>query len=78
MKVEISYFHCSDQLKKTLASEIVATVEWEQSFQHTENGAVYDNQAGYNKAFSMEFTSFGLRRRDAGRKVNFNRTLPGL
>jgi len=34
-------------------------VNWEESFHHTENGVVYDNQAGYNKAFSMAFRSLG-------------------
>jgi len=65
MKAEIAYFHCGDQLKKTLASEIgeaetiISSVNWEESFHHTENGVVYDNQAGYNKAFFMAFRSLG-------------------
>jgi len=65
MKTDISYFHCGEQLKETLALEIkevetiVATVKWAESFRHTENGFVYENQTGYNRAFSMEFKSVG-------------------
>jgi len=62
VKAEIAYFHCGDQLRQTLATEIgevesvVAAVKWAESFQHSLNGAAYEHQAAYNKAFAVEFT----------------------
>ena len=62
VKAEKVYFHCSDQLKRTLATEIeevesaVATVKWADVFQYSDKGTVYKHQAGYNKAFSTEFS----------------------
>jgi hypothetical protein len=43
VKAEIAYFHCGDQLRKTLAVEIgevqsiVATINWAKSFQYSDN-----------------------------------------
>lgn len=65
MKADIAYFHCGDQLRKTLSGEItqleliVASVIWAESFQHPGNGTVYEHQAGYNKAFAAEFGRYG-------------------
>lgn len=65
MKAEIAYFHCGNQLKNTLAAEIsevesvVASVKWADSFQYFDNGTVYEHQAGYNKAFAVEFMRLG-------------------
>lgn len=65
MKSEITYFHCGDQLKKTLSSEImevesvVTAVKWADSFQYSDNNAVHEHQTGYNKSFDVEFTKRG-------------------
>ncbi len=65
MKREISYFHCGDQLKKTLGREIdevesvVAHIAWAASFCHREEGTTYGHQAAYNKAFAAEFRRRG-------------------
>jgi hypothetical protein len=65
VKAEIAYFHCGDHLRKALAVEIgevgsvVASIKWAESFQHSDNGTVYEHQAGYNKAFAVEFKRFG-------------------
>jgi len=65
LRAETTYFHCGDQLKKTLAHEIgevesvVASIRYAESFQHAENGTAYHHQAGYNKAFAAEFTRLG-------------------
>ncbi len=60
-----TYFHCGDQLKKTLEAEIndvasvVKKVQWAPSFRYNENGNTYEHQTAYNKAFSVEFASLG-------------------
>jgi hypothetical protein len=65
VKFEVEFFHCGDQLKKTLAVEIsevetiVAAVKWAGSFQHVENSTAYEHQTAYNKAFTIEFSRFG-------------------
>ena len=65
MKTEIAYFHCGDQLRKTLASEIgevesvVAAIKWVESFRYSDSGTFYEHQAAYNKAFAVEFKRFG-------------------
>jgi hypothetical protein len=65
MKAQTSYFHCGDQLKKTLDKEIrevesvVSTIQWADSLQYTCNGASCEHQAGYNRAFAEEFKRLG-------------------
>ena len=61
MKAEIEYFHCGDQLRRTLANEIdevtyiVRSVPWAESFTYSYDGTVCEHQAGYNKAFATQF-----------------------
>lgn len=65
MKAKTTFFHCGEQLQKTLAREItdvksvVSKVEWIPSFQYNENENTYEHKAGYNKAFSTQFVSLG-------------------
>ena len=65
MKAEFSYFHCGDQLKRTLATEIkevesaIASVQWMPTFTLSDNGTTYEHQAAYNKVFANEFASLG-------------------
>jgi hypothetical protein len=65
MKTEIAYFHCGDQLRKTLAVEIgevesvVATIKWAETFRYSDGGTIYEHQAGYNKAFAVTFKRLG-------------------
>jgi hypothetical protein len=65
LKAEYSYFHCGDQLKRTLAREIsevesvVAAVRWASPFQYLGKGKIYEHQAGYNRAFAEEFLRLG-------------------
>lgn len=62
MKSKTEYFHCGDQLKKTLSKEIgeveasVAAIEWSADFVFSGNGKSQSHQAGYNKAFAAEFS----------------------
>ncbi len=55
MKSETVFYHCGDQLKRTLSSEIeevesiVRSVHWTPSFHYAENGITYDHQVRYNK-----------------------------
>ena len=61
MKAEIDFFHCGDQLRRTLATEIdevtsiVRSVPWAESFNHSDDGTACEHQAGYNKAFAAQF-----------------------
>jgi hypothetical protein len=63
MKTKTTFFHCGEQLQKTLEKEItdvesvVSKVEWSPSFQYIENGKTYEYQTGYNKAFYTQFIS---------------------
>jgi hypothetical protein len=65
VKAEIAYFHCGDQLRKTLAVEIgevqsiVATLDWAKSFQYSDSSTVCEHQTAYNKAFAAAFNRFG-------------------
>lgn len=65
MKAQISYFHCGDQLKKTLSREIgevesvVEAIAWAESYKYAENERSCEHQAAYNKAFSAEFLRRG-------------------
>ncbi len=65
MKSQITYFHCGNQLKATLSTEIqeiesaVAGVEWSPSFKHTGNDVDHAHQTGYNRAFKDQFSSMG-------------------
>ncbi len=65
MKAEFAYFHCGDQLKKTLAVEIgevesvVAELKWADSLHYSDAGITYEYQTGYNKAFAVEFARLG-------------------
>ena len=61
MRFDVKYFHCGDQLLKTLSDEIdevkvvVNSVEWVEQFSYTENGNTYKHQTGYNRAFAAAF-----------------------
>jgi hypothetical protein len=65
VKHKTIYFHCGDQLQKTLEKEInevisvVNHVEWLPSFQHSEDVKTHEHQTAYNKAFSTQFLSLG-------------------
>jgi hypothetical protein len=65
VKTEITYFHCGDQLKKTLAVGIdevlsaVAAVKWRDSFVHKAKNTQHEHQTGYNHAFAYEFERIG-------------------
>jgi hypothetical protein len=65
MKAKMTFFHCVDQLQKTLINEIneiesvVNMVQWTCSFQHKEKNDTYEHQTAYNKAFAAKFTSLG-------------------
>ena len=65
MKSETSYFHCGDQLRRTLASEIqeiqsvVSSIQWLDSFQYSVHGTTHDHQTAYNRAFSDAFLKRG-------------------
>ncbi len=61
MKAKITFFHCGDQLRKTLAKEIseveevINKVLWAPSFEYEENDEIHKHQTGYNKAFASHF-----------------------
>lgn len=63
MKTKTKYFHCGEQLQKTLATEIkevelvVSQVQWVRAFQYSENGNTYEHQTAYNKALSAQFNN---------------------
>ena len=65
MKTDSAYFHCGNQLKKTLSTEIdevfssVERVKWQPSFVHQQAETAFEHQAGYNKAFGFEFARLG-------------------
>jgi hypothetical protein len=65
VKAQTAYFHCGDQLRATLASEIgevlsaVAAVQWIESFSHATDDALHEHQAGYNRALGNEFRRMG-------------------
>jgi hypothetical protein len=61
MKTKKSFFHCGDQLRKTLLNEIteveavIDAIKWEPSFQHQGNDSAYEHQTGYNRSFATHF-----------------------
>jgi hypothetical protein len=65
MKTKSPFFHCGERLQKTLQTEIseiesfVDKLTWSPSFQVNENGATYEHQTAYNKAFPTEFLVLG-------------------
>lgn len=65
MKTKTTFFHCGEQLQKTLAEEIkevhsaIREVQWVPSFQYNKNDSTHEHQTAYNKAFSEKFTSLG-------------------
>jgi hypothetical protein len=56
MKTTKTFFHCGEQLQKTLQEEIseiesvVERIEWFPSYQYKVNGNTYEHQTGYNKS----------------------------
>jgi len=68
MKADTAYFHCGDQLRKTLAVEIgeamsvVAAIKWADAFQYSYNSSEYEHQSAYNRAFAVEFNRLGWER----------------
>ena len=65
MKAETSYFHCGDQLRKTLAIEIteveqiVGSILWDKTYTYSDSGGSYKYQTGYNKSLAAGFTKLG-------------------
>jgi hypothetical protein len=65
VQAQFTYFHCGDQLRKTLAVEIgevetiVANIKWAKAFNYSHNNAVCEHQTAYNKALDAEFTRLG-------------------
>jgi len=65
MKIQTKFFHCGQQLQKTLAREIdeifqvADTVRWTPSFKFTENTVLHEHQSAYNKAFAAQFSMLG-------------------
>jgi hypothetical protein len=65
MKTKSAYFHCGDQLRKTLLNEIgeiehaLDWVKWLPSFQHLGKDSALEHQTGYNKAFASRFVELG-------------------
>lgn len=65
MKTRTTFFHCGNQLQKTLSQEIVEVqqvidqIKWSPSFQYAENGKTWEHQTAYNKTFFKQFTSIG-------------------
>jgi len=63
MKTKTKFFHCGEQLQKTLGREIkevesvVSQVQWVPSFKYNENGSTYEHQTAYNKAFYAQFNN---------------------
>ena len=61
MKFEMTFFHCGEYLKETLATyieeviSIVSAVEWVSNFQFSDKGKPYEHQAGYNRSFEVQF-----------------------
>jgi hypothetical protein len=60
MKTTQTFFHCGDQLRRTLADEIreidsvLCNIQWAASFQIEQNGGIHEHQSAYNKAFSEQ------------------------
>jgi len=65
LKSETTFFHCGDQLKKTLAAEIsevdsvISSIEWAESFSYTDEDKAYEHQTGYNRALGTAFKNLG-------------------
>jgi hypothetical protein len=65
VKAEITFFHCGDQLRKTLAEEIgevetiIADITWSELFEYSNAKTVYPHQTGYNRAFAAQFIRLG-------------------
>ncbi|MFA5374787.1 MAG: BglII/BstYI family type II restriction endonuclease [Dehalococcoidia bacterium] len=65
MKFETAYFHCGDQLKKTLATEIaeveqiVGSIVWDRAYSYSDNSGSCKHQTAYNKAFAAGFRKLG-------------------
>lgn len=65
MKTQKTFFHCGEQLQRTLGSEIsdvesvVSQVQWIPSFVYIQNGKTHENQTAYNREFSVQFISRG-------------------
>lgn len=87
MKSITKYFHCGDQLLRTLTGEIVdveAAVEgvpWMASFAHSDGDARREHQTAYNLAFAKEFGRMGwesqpMLRRDPRLIGDFRKLLP--
>jgi hypothetical protein len=59
MKYELTYFHCGDQFRRTLAAEIaevesvVASVQGDQEFHYDEAETTHDHQRAYNNQYRM-------------------------
>ena len=65
MKFEISYFHCGEYLKKTLAEQIeevkstVTAIHWVPEFQYEREDISCQHQTAFNRAFVEQFNHHG-------------------
>ncbi|OGN97534.1 MAG: hypothetical protein A2Z71_10490 [Chloroflexi bacterium RBG_13_50_21] len=65
MKTCTAFFHCGEQLIKTLAIEldeikrIVEIIPWSPTFKYHDKGNSFEHQGAYNKAFYEEFIRLG-------------------
>jgi len=65
VKVKTAFFHCGEQLQKTLRREIgevqsvISKVKWSPSFVYHKDGNMYEHQTGYNREFSAQFRELG-------------------
>lgn len=64
MKYKQEYSFCSPRLLQNVDEireiySCIEKVEWAKDFKVEADGTVYENQAGYNKAFEKEFATLG-------------------
>lgn len=65
MKTEKTFFHCGDQLQKTLeegikeVESVISGVQWSPAFKYRDNDEIYEHQTAYNKAFVVQFARLG-------------------
>jgi len=63
MKSQITFFHCGEQLKRTLSLEIdeinsiVQSINWSPAFSFESLKSILEHQTGYNKAFDYYFSN---------------------
>jgi len=71
MRTAEKFFHCGDQLMKTLASAIaeirtaMTAVPWKEEFSIEHDGRLFSHQTAYNKVFEREFDELGWENQPA-------------